>query len=251
MAIDGLGRVIIGNKLDERGNMVFAGNFNEFGHYAKASQLVTVILAETVRVIASLDNKTFIRNLVEPVHVTINVLRAFNKTFTETVHVVINTSRSSTRTYVVNVLISVGRTTKLTREFIEHLYVEDIFKRYFRYIFDETVTVTVNVGNTKLTRNFIVPVHITDSITKTFSRIFTEAVHITDSLIRKRLFTLVETVKVSVSTSRSVIRTYVQNIHIVDTISNTMQFVMKKLFSKARGLYRGAVIKIEDGRDVK
>ena len=302
MAIDGTGNLIIGNKIDERGLLVF-GKFNEFGHFAKAS-IVTIILTETMNIVETL-NRSVTRNFTESVNVAINVLRTINKMLMESVHIDEQTSREITRTYSIGVLISSSRTLKVTREFVEHLHILDIFKRYFKYIYTESVIISPSIGPTKFTRNMVIHIraldtlskkvtrelveslniidqifhirvvafiesvkvsiittkkftrevvvynNISDILSKKFTREFIEVLTISEQLIRRWLVTLMEDVNISIMTTRKFTRILAEDVSISSIISYIAPFIMKKLYSTVKGKYRGAILKLQDGRDAK
>lgn len=250
MAIDDRGNFIFGSILDEKGTRIF-GNFTEYGYFAK-NQLI-VILTEAVHVAVSKGTTTLNRTLNETVHIADNILRSINRTLVEPVHVSISNLRTLTRTIATNVLLNVGRTTKLTREFVaEHVHVVDIFKRYFIYVLpDETVRITQSFGNIKFTRNILQHIHISDTMTRIFMVVFVVPIVVAVSCTRRQIKTLVENIHISIITSRRVTRIYTRTVKITQSMTATTLFVMKKMYSKVKGVYRGAVLKLQDGRDLR
>jgi hypothetical protein len=188
VAVDGKGRVIIGSKIDEFGLMIFQGNFNEFGNFAKAQRLFHVILTE-ILTITHVKHTTFKRYVDEPIQITVSSVRALYKSLTETLTITTSKSLQVTRTIATSILLSIARHTELNRTYQQIVHITpNYYKRFYIVMSLEILHLTQTVSPIKAIITRQVPVIISTVRTLSFKRNISEPVTISISRYVKRHF---------------------------------------------------------------
>jgi len=147
--IDGRGRIVFGNTLDERGLRIF-GSINERGHFIMG-RAFTFVFVETLHISDS-TVRTFTRDLMEPLQIADSTLRSINKTLTEQVHITVNKQVTFARNITQRVLLNASMRLELTRTFTEQITISDLISKGLMFV--EHMHISVGVNKT-LTRIFI------------------------------------------------------------------------------------------------
>jgi hypothetical protein len=285
MAIDGKGRVIIGSKIDEFGLIIFQGNFNEYGHFAKAQRLFRVILTEMLT-ITHVKHTTFKRYVDEPIQIAVSSVRALYKNLTEAVTITTSKSLQVTRTIATSVLLSITRHVELNRTYqqIVHI-VPNYYKRFYIMMSLETLTLTQTVTPIKAIITRQVPVIISTARSLFFKRVVSEPITITINRSLKRHVDIIihivdanrhvtvqriinTTVKITAIYEAAIpyiMKYFSTKVHEVEKAAKiyqtrTSSFVQRirktevrreKTQSQIYPVHKGSNIVLEDGRDVK
>jgi hypothetical protein len=150
--IDGRGRIVFGNTLDERGLRIF-GSINERGHFIMG-RAFTFVFVETLHISDS-TVRTFTRDLMEPLQIADSTLRSINKTLTEQVHITVNKQVTFARNIVQNVLLNASMRLELTRTFTEQITISDLISKGLMFVEHMHVSVDVNKTLTRIFRENI------------------------------------------------------------------------------------------------
>jgi len=237
VAVDGIGKVVIGSAIDERGLRVFPGNLNEAGGYAASNIKVTKILEELMTITATLE-KTGVKNLMESLTITYSIAREFYKTLAEPFRIVATKHSHLTRTISVDMLLHAAANTKLNRVLYEQITITpDYFKRFYIYMPLQHVVITATRNLRQATANKYETLRIRDTKFSEVRRSLSEALVIADTHRMNYGKVFYENVKITVSSNTVTKIIFLVPVIISTSYAASVRFVMKNLGTKMAPVY--------------